>query len=375
MRTFRIIMVVFSFSLAPSVFAQPQGEREFPADGYTPGQQYLVQIRVTGEAEAVTVTETPPEGWTVGRIMSSGTLQDGVIVWELASLSGSKAIRYYVSAGADSTGDAVFSGNVDGIEITGHTLIPQLVPGPGKQAPVISDTHYNYQIYLPATYGEEERQWPLMMFLHGAGERGSDLELVKVHGPPKLVENAASMEEVFGGEFNFVLVSPQCPSNEWWRNEQLIPILDEIIAEYSIDTSRVYLTGISMGGFGTWSLGSAIPERFAALAPICGGGDAWGTFHGSYNTTSDLSAADPNALVNTPIWAFHGDADTTVPIENDEEIINAVLELGGDVTFTVYPGVGHDSWTQTYNNPELYEWFMHHQRSATSSSPSCELYN
>ena len=379
MRAFRIFTLTFVISLALSVFAQPQGEREFTANGYTPGQQYLVQIRVTGEAEAVTVTETPPEGWTVGKIASSGTLQDGVIVWELTSLSGSKSIRYYARAGIDSTGDAIFSGQVNGIEITGHTVIPQLVPGPGKQVPVISETHYNYQLYLPLGYGEQERKWPLMMFLHGAGERGSDLELVKVHGPPKLVESGESMEQVFGGEFNYVLVSPQCPASEWWRNEQLIPILDEIIAEYSIDTSRVYLTGLSMGGFGTWSLGKRrFPIDSRRLAPICGGGDAWAMAAWlvlQYFGRSNLPRIHNVLSRDAPIWAFHGDADPTVPIQLHEQIVNAVLELGGDVTFTVYPGVDHDSWTQTYNNPELYEWFMRHQRSAASASPRWELYN
>ena len=124
-------------------------------------------------------------------------------------------------------------------------------------------------------------------------------------------------------------------------------LVDEIIKKYEVDTSRIYLTGLSMGGFGTWSLASMHPERFAAIAPICGGGE---------------SRRVARSLKNMPVWAFHGEKDTVVPAERSKEIVEALKANGGNVKLTLYPEVGHDSWTRTYDNPKLYEWFLKHSR-------------
>jgi len=120
----------------------------------------------------------------------------------------------------------------------------------------------NYLLYLPKNY-DSKPAWPLVLFLHGAGERGDDLDLVKKHGPPKLVEA--------GKEFPFVLVSPQCPADHWWQPQELTALLDEIVEKQKIDKDRIYVTGLSMGGFGTWSLAAYSPKRFAAIVPVCGG--------------------------------------------------------------------------------------------------------
>src|SRR5207247_5709557 len=123
-----------------------------------------------------------------------------------------------------------------------------------------------YLLYLPKDYNAKSgRRWPLMLFLQGAGERGTNLSLVSVHGPPKLVKQ--------GREFPFILVSPQCPADQRWDNDALLALLDDVIARHKVDTNRIYLTGLSMGGFGAWSLAARYPERFAAVAPICGGGE------------------------------------------------------------------------------------------------------
>ena len=123
-----------------------------------------------------------------------------------------------------------------------------------------------YLLFLPKDYDAKSRKtWPLILFLHGSGERGTNLWSVARHGPPKLVKTQA--------DFPFIVVSPQCPSGQTWNNDTLLALLDEVAAHYQVDATRVYLTGLSMGGFGTWSLGLEHPERFAALAPICGGGD------------------------------------------------------------------------------------------------------
>jgi len=199
-----------------------------------------------------------------------------------------------------------------------------------------------YLLFLPADYDKAQKRWPLMLFLHGAGERGDNLELVKKHGPPKIVETKP--------DFPFILVSPQCPERQWWTNnfqiEFLNVLLDHIVEHYRVDTDRIYLTGLSMGGFGTWRLASVYPERFAAIVPICGGGEPLGTRN----------------LIHVPVWAFHGAKDETVPIERTEEMVNALKERAGNVKVTIYPEAGHDSWTETYDNPELYEWFLSHKK-------------
>jgi predicted peptidase len=196
----------------------------------------------------------------------------------------------------------------------------------------------NYLLYLPQEYETNKKILPLMLFLHGAGERGNDLELVKKHGPPKRVEG--------GKDFPFIIVSPQCPQNQWWSIEFLNTLLDEVISKYRVDEDRIYVTGLSMGGFGTWHLATEYPHRFAAIAPICGGGSPY----------------DVCKIKHLPVWVFHGAKDETVPLNKSEEMVNALKNCGGDVKFTVYPLAAHDSWTETYNNPQLYDWFLQHQR-------------
>jgi len=197
-----------------------------------------------------------------------------------------------------------------------------------------------YLLFLPEGYGREKKKWPLILFLHGAGERGSNLELLKKHGPPKIVENRK--------DFGFIVVSPQCPSRQWWTEklDTLIALLDEIVAGYDVDRERIYLTGLSMGGYGTWALASAYPDRFAAIAPICGGGLRFMALR----------------LKDVPVWAFHGAKDRVVPVAESEQMVKAINAVGGNAKLTVYPDAYHDSWTRTYENPELYEWFLKHRR-------------
>ena len=178
----------------------------------------------------------------------------------------------------------------------------------------------------------------VVLFLHGAGERGDDLELVKRHGPPMLVEA--------GRDFPFILVSPQCAADSWWSGDVLCALLDEVIEHHDVDEDRVYLTGLSMGGYGTWELATAQPDRFAAVAPVCGGGH----FMRAYR------------LAQLPVWVFHGAKDTIVPLEKSAEMVRALEACGGNVTFTVYPHAAHDCWTETYANAALYEWFLQHRR-------------
>lgn len=199
----------------------------------------------------------------------------------------------------------------------------------------------NYLLYLPKDYGKEKsKRWPLILFLHGAGEGGTDLNRVKAHGPPKLVAQ--------GKEMPFIIVSPQSPPDTWWDPEMLNTVLDEVIKRHAVDEDRVYLTGYSMGGYGAWTMASMYSERFAAMAPICGWGEPRRTF----------------PMRNIPTWVFHGAKDEAVPLSESQEMVDALKRLNADVKFTVYPEAGHDSWTETYNNPALYEWFLSHKRPA-----------
>ncbi|MGO8931406.1 MAG: prolyl oligopeptidase family serine peptidase [Limisphaerales bacterium] len=195
----------------------------------------------------------------------------------------------------------------------------------------------DYLLFLPQGYEQSNKRWPLMLFLHGSGESGTNLAKVKTHGPPKIVETKP--------DFPFILVSPQSPRGGW-NNDTLNALLDSVIRTYRVDKHRVYLTGLSMGGFGTWSLAAAHPEKFAAIVPICGGGNQ----------------ADAKKLATLPIWVFHGAKDPTVPVQRSREMVEAIKAAGGNVKYTEYPEAGHDSWTETYDNPALYEWLLAQER-------------
>lgn len=195
-----------------------------------------------------------------------------------------------------------------------------------------------YLLALPEGYGDDDRRWPLLVFLHGAGESGDDLSKVKAHGPPKLL--AAGTRS-----FPCIVVSPQSPGRGW-NPDFLLALIDDVCREQRVDEERIWLTGLSMGGFGTWSVAAARPERFAAIVPICGGGNP----------------RDAGKLVGLPTWVFHGAKDAVVPLAASQTMVDAVREQGGEPKFTVYPDAGHDSWTATYDDPALWDWLFEQRR-------------
>jgi len=205
-----------------------------------------------------------------------------------------------------------------------------------------------YLLFLPKDYETKSgKHWPLILFLHGAGERGNDVRKVAIHGPPNYVTKHP--------DFPFIVVSPQCPEGEHWSNDILLGLLDEMIRRYAVDTRRIYLTGLSMGGYGSWDLGMSYPEKFAALVPICGGGQMI--------TLLLTSRSKPRELKSLPVWAFHGAKDPVVPVEETERMVDALKKVGAkEVKLTIYPQAGHNSWTETYENPQLYEWLLQHER-------------
>jgi predicted peptidase len=201
-----------------------------------------------------------------------------------------------------------------------------------------------YLLYFPPDYDKSsDKKWPLMLFLHGAGERGDDINRVAIHGPMNLVKQ--------GTNFPFIIVAPQCPAGQIWETEPLLQLLDKITASHNVDSTRVYLTGLSMGGYGTWTLGLAHADRFAAIAPICGGANMIEVILGAWDKKA--------ALEKLPIWAFHGAKDDVVPLLESQRVVNSLKKAGlKKIEFTVYPEAKHDSWTETYANPKFYEWLL-----------------
>jgi predicted peptidase len=196
-----------------------------------------------------------------------------------------------------------------------------------------------YLTYLPKGFKEEfNKNWPLIIFLHGVGERGHNVEIVRRNGLPKSLEEGLAIP--------FIVVAPQCPDNEGWQPERIKKVLDEVLEKYPVDVNRIYLTGLSMGGFGTWKTAIEYRYIFAAISPICGGGFVY----------------DAPKIKHIPIWVFHGAKDDVVPISKSEDMVNALRDLNADIKFTIYPETKHDSWTETYNNLELYDWFLKYSK-------------
>lgn len=210
-----------------------------------------------------------------------------------------------------------------------------------KQVEVRDSKGFNYLLFMPSNKEEEiNGKLPLIIFLHGIGELGNDLQILKREGLPKILDGDTS--------FPFIVISPQCPSStEWYyTNENNISkmkdMIEDAIERYPIDPDRIYLTGLSMGGIGTWYFLVNLPQYFAAAAPIAFRSDGW----------SPCSAKD------IPIWGFHGSSDSVIPLSKAQSLVDQFRNCGGSIEFTIYENVGHDSWTRTYNNRNLYSWFL-----------------
>ncbi len=205
-----------------------------------------------------------------------------------------------------------------------------------------SDKYFNFRYvkYLPKDF-DENKKYPLVFFLHGAGERGDDLDVAQRHGFMKHVRES-------GKEYPFIFVSPQCPNGKYWGcyTESLIAFLDYICEELPIDLDRVYLTGLSMGGTGTWMLAMADSQRYAAIAPVCGSGICW----------------NAEMVKDIPILMYHGDCDDVVPITESITMLNAVNKMGGNARLKILYGVDHGGWETAYAGDELVNWLLSHKK-------------
>ncbi len=198
-----------------------------------------------------------------------------------------------------------------------------------------------YYLYFPEEYGAEtEKEFGLLLFLHGGGESGADLEEIKKNGPPKLL--------VEGKQFPFLVLAPQNPyEKRFWNIYAVNQLLDSVVAEHRVDKERIYLTGLSRGGSAAWDMAVQYPEKFAALAVVCG------------------MAPMPYAHwldKDMPIWVFHGDLDPVIPVSESDNMVKKLKEMGHDVQYTRYKGVGHNSWAKAYTTEALYEWLNRQKR-------------
>lgn len=208
--------------------------------------------------------------------------------------------------------------------------------GAGKK-----DVDVRYLQFLPNDYSSDGETKPVILFLHGSGERGSDIELVKKWGPPRIGDKQK--------DFPFIVISPQFPSGRGWDTRELLPLVEHTCKALNADTDRVYVTGLSMGGYGTWELIAAAPKRFAAGMPLCGRGEP-------------ATAAN---LIHTPIHAVIGGQDRQTTNDSVREIAAAVKAAGGkNIKVTLHEDLGHNVWSRTYENPETWKWLLSHKRSA-----------
>lgn len=203
-----------------------------------------------------------------------------------------------------------------------------------------------YLIRYPSGYVSGQR-YPVLFFFHGAGTRGNDIN--------KLINNPFFTHIGQVQPFPFIVIAPQCTENTWFDVfEKLQALLSAVAVSDFCDKTRIYAIGASMGGYATWQLGMSMPDLFAAIVPICGGGMYW----------------NAERLKSTPVWAFHGEKDPVVLVEETKKMVTAVKKAGGNAKMTLYPEAAHDAWTETYRNSEVFRWLLSHQKSNTSSEKS-----
>lgn len=207
------------------------------------------------------------------------------------------------------------------------------------------DTNYHYITYTPKEYkGDQTKKWPLIIYLHGGSSRGTDTLKLYSNGIPDQIWR--------GREFPFVIITPQCPINQRWSTDNWFEnFYKEITTKYRIDTNKIYLTGVSLGGSGTWYLAMKHHEKFAAIAPMSG-----------FTRHMDYIMKNTDKLIDVPIWAFHGRKDKVVEFEDTEWIVNKLKGENKDLKFTVEPDVGHWMDWMVYKEQELYDWFLRYDK-------------
>lgn len=227
----------------------------------------------------------------------------------------------------------------------------------------IGASKYQYRVFAPKGWSKNKK-WPVILFLHGAGERGEDnLAQTRVGIGPAILRQQESLP--------LIVVMPQCPKNRWWTEPEMqslaVKTLDQAAKEFNADAKRTYLTGLSMGGYGAWILAASNSNRFAALAVVCGGVKPPQRIAVPEAKSALLSSADPYGAVaakigKTPVWVFHGGADPVVPVSESRKMVEALKASGGNARYNEYEGVSHNSWDKAYAEPELFPWLLLQRR-------------
>lgn len=222
------------------------------------------------------------------------------------------------------------------------TTLPAAEKGFIYRTMVSGGKTYAYNVFVPPNY-RHDRAWPLILFLHGSGERGNDGFHQTEVGIARAIRKNHSMIPA-------IVVMPQCPRNRTWTEPETakmaLSCVEDVTRRYNVDPNRLYLTGLSLGGRGTWYIASRVKNGFAALVPICGGGNI----------------DDAAKLKDTPIWAFHGAADENVPVGETDRMVEAIERAGGDVEYTRMPGANHFIWDRVYANPKVWKWLFAQER-------------
>jgi dienelactone hydrolase len=222
----------------------------------------------------------------------------------------------------------------------------------------VNGVTYRFQIYLPEEFRRDEHKpWPILLFLHGRGERGSEGMFQTQIGLPLAIRDHPE-------RWPFVIVMPQCLFTNFWTDPEMLSMamaaLDQEVAEFHTDPNRTYLTGLSMGGYGAWELAKQYPRRWAAIA-IAAGGPFWSYAPDRWKQSSTMPADYAHVIGHTPLWMFHGSEDNVVPQRESELMYNAIKGNGGHVRLWIYQGLHHDSWARAYNEPELPKWLLAHR--------------
>ncbi|RJP23653.1 MAG: hypothetical protein C4527_19925 [Candidatus Omnitrophota bacterium] len=356
-RNAMVVMAVMIFTCMwiPIGKAAVTGERILPRPYYLQGQQNLmVKIQITGEEDSVIIHETIPLGWTVYRTLNNGIVNDRTISWELTSVSGSTKVTYYVNTPDIVGNDAQFSGVINGDPIGGdHVMAPrQPIPTPGKQVPMY-DPLYNYWLYLPSDYSEQEGQWPILLFLHGGCLTGTDLDLVLTHYTVSvltILENPDDAQKV-PELFQSIVVSPQSTTLVWDIN-RLKDFCAELLSTYSIDPNRLYLMTHASGADAGWALANEFPDLLAAF------------YSGGMLATAPSVSAN---MAGLPVWVFETELFKTISLSIIESCINEIRTLGGECVYTYIPATTTFSLTDVYYNPEIYRWFLRQNKQSRFS--------
>jgi predicted peptidase len=221
------------------------------------------------------------------------------------------------------------------------------------QTVTVGDETYRYNVYVPPDY-TPEKAWPMVLFLHGSGERGRDGLLQTEVGIGRAIRRQRE-------RFPAIVVMPQCRENDaWWSGamtQMVLGCVNQTARAYRLDPERLYLTGLSLGGGGAWWLGAVLPERFAAIVPICAIGE----------TRMGVQESLIPRLAQTPIWCFHGESDTRVPVKEAHEMVEGIKQAGGEIKYTEFPGGNHFIWDRVYDDPKVWEWVFAQRRPGASS--------